>query len=177
MSAFSYEILTVVTASTTVFIKTGEEYNYNKYNIIFGKVLYNKKDFIYCLSIIDNSIQDILLVETENELEQKYAINKAFELSNYILSILFCIKTEPHSIEEEYRIVIIPYQDFKILDFRNKNGLITPYIDMIFPKLPLEEIVIGPKINDIAAKSGIDELLLAYDFNNINVRISNLQLR
>ncbi len=163
-------------------LKINDKFDYAKYSIYYGKVVYDEKEFKILLETIIYAIIDILkiLYTTENRDKQLYLKLELIKLENLLIASVLNMKYKPHYIEEEYRITIIPDDDYIIIEYINKNGLITPCIEMKFDNIiPIRKMVIGPKINDEAAKLGLDTLLKAYNYEikDDNIIQSKLSIR
>lgn len=96
------------------------------------------------------------------------------------------VKCEEWSKEEEVRYVrirernmLVSYsenggrfsypQDKKCVKYRDKNGRQVPYLDIVFPKLSLEGILIGKQFNFETTEKTIKTLLQQTGYKNISV--------
>ncbi|BBH24141.1 hypothetical protein Back11_54860 [Paenibacillus baekrokdamisoli] len=100
-----------------------------------------------------------------------------------------CFFKDPcFSHEEEYRVVFFQHDidhneakyNQKVL-FREKSGIITPYIEVrpltSSKKLPIQSITIGPKNNVDNAQVGLEFLLIKQGYDSISVERSRIPLR
>lgn len=92
--------------------------------------------------------------------------------------------------EEEYRIAIVlltwhfPNVN-EIINFRIYNGVFIPYIEISFkirddskiPCIPIKCITVGPKNNLDIAVFGLKQMLLYFDYNDIDIKVSKIPLR
>ena len=60
-------------------------------------------------------------------------------------------------------------QDKKCVKYRDKNGKQVPYLDIVFPKLSLERIVIGKHLELETTIKVINILLQQTDYQNIDI--------
>jgi Protein of unknown function (DUF2971). len=145
---------------------------------IHGKVIYDKKE------------QDALIQEEIDYVQEFINDNNMFKRWNdemeKIASAMASIEKLSHFFkkpvyysEKEYRFVFaVRKKDGIVTKFRDKNGIIIPYIEIDkLNKLPIKEIIIGPK-NDIdMAKHGIENLLQSKLYENVNMMESEATLR
>jgi hypothetical protein len=107
-------------------------------------------------SVIDEEVADML--------------SKRFILQ-LLHTIAKCFKHEGYEEENEYRLVNVEFSDKELEPkFRTRNGIVTPYVELTMkdtrkppqkhpPKLPIEEIIIGPDLDFNLAKRGLVMLL------------------
>jgi hypothetical protein len=91
------------------------------------------------------------------------AVKEFQEYRFYLLCVLFNMKDSYHDIEQEYRICIIPDANYKKIMFKNKEGILVPYISMNFERKNISSVVIGPMIKDEIAEYGIIQIRERYD--------------
>ena len=60
-------------------------------------------------------------------------------------------------------------QDKKCVKYRDNNGKQVPYLDIVFPKLSLEGILIGKQLNFETTEKTIKTLLQQIGYKNISV--------
>ena len=60
-------------------------------------------------------------------------------------------------------------QDKKCVKYRDNNGKQVPYLDIVFPKLSLEGILIGKQLNFETTEKTIKTLLQQTGYKNISV--------
>lgn len=73
----------------------------------------------------------------------------------------------PHYAREKHRKVL----------YRNKNGVIVPYIEEYLPKESLREVMIGPNIDPDLSKTTLEEFLNSRGFTDVKVNISKIPYR
>lgn len=144
--------------------------------IISGKVLYSEEDQIKFMSGILNAYYQILLLTRDNrnpEVQNQVITQKILILLHSSL-----LKEEAHQYENEYRIVIGVPDDAISENFRSRNGLILPYIEVELNDYScFKEITIGPKIDDNFAKSVLDYFLSKIKESKIESSKSDIKLR
>ncbi len=154
--------------------KQKEEDGIIKYSVFLGKVIYNKEVQIDILKQYINLITQIIVIGI------KYSkLNEALEyLKKYrffLLTIMLNMKESFHSIESEYRVCIVPDKKYVNIKYKNKDGLIIPYISINKSILPIKAIGIGPKIKDLIAFNGIHNMVknlgLGCDIYNSKISI------
>ena len=113
--------------------------------------------------------------------------NKADDEMKSVVSILMASqyimlrKNRTFEYEDECRIIGIgfPYfmkeKDREVL-YRNKNGIIVPYIEEFFPKEALKEVMLGPNLDPELSKATLEEFLSSRGFN-IEVKMSKVPYR
>jgi hypothetical protein len=145
---------------------------------IHGKVIYNKKRQEKLVQeetdYVREFINEINMFKRWNDEEGKIASAMA---SIEKLSHFF--KKPVYRSEKEYRFVFaVRKKDGIVTKFRDKNGIIIPYIEIDkLNKLPIKEIIIGPK-NDIdMAKQDIENLLKSKQYENVSIKESEATLR
>lgn len=98
-------------------------------------------------------------------------------LSHNDLSLQACyLKTPAYRDEREWRISRERLNDhFQEVNFREKNGLIIPYIDIDIPLSCVKQIIIGPREDQRLCASSIGEMLRKYaGYYQIDVLLSSL---
>jgi hypothetical protein len=113
--------------------------------------------------------------------------NKADDEMKSVVSILMASqyimlrKNRTFEYEDECRIIGIgfPYfmkeKDREVL-YRNKNGIIVPYIEEFFPKKALKEVMLGPNLDPELSKATLEEFLSSRGFN-VDVKMSKVPYR
>jgi hypothetical protein len=61
--------------------------------------------------------------------------------------------------------------------FRSKNGLIIPFAKLKFETMPIEEIIIGPRISDELVENGLKQLCDNNNIQNVKIKHSLLKIR
>lgn len=98
-------------------------------------------------------------------------------LSHNDLSLQACyLKTPAYRDEREWRISRERLNDhFQEVNFREKNGLIIPYIDIDIPLSCVKQIIIGPREDQRLCASSIGKMLRKYaGYYQIDVLLSSL---
>lgn len=91
------------------------------------------------------------------------------------INLLNSIKEEYYRYEEEFRIYNGAEPDS--VKFRERKGVLIPYIEMWFPKQALSEIIIGPANKEELTSASITQLLKYRNYNNVLVTKSEMQFR
>ena len=92
-----------------------------------------------------------------------------------LINLLNSIKEEYYRYEEEFRIYNGAEPDS--VKFRERKGVLIPYIEMWFPKQALSEIIIGPANKEELTSASITQLLKYRNYNNVLVTKSEMQFR
>ena len=99
-------------------------------------------------------------------------------LTNKLKATLMTNKGKEHAAENEYRIAIIPDKEWlNKIKYRNRFGIITPYIKIKFDSIPISELVIGPKIFEGISEKGCDAMLKSYGYTHAKVVKTKLDVR
>ena len=95
----------------------------------------------------------------------------------YIETCLSC-KNDAFHEENEYRCVI-QNKDPKDICFREKNGIVVPYVEVKIPKEAIAEIIIGPTNKSELTSYSVLNMLKTkeYDWENINIFTSMIPYR
>ena len=95
-----------------------------------------------------------------------------------LINFCFSFKRGEYQLEKEWRLCKNEHDETKI-KFRERNGIIIPYVEHFFDKEIIKKIVIGPCVNKKLTKESIEMLLKSRNYNlpkNL-VRISNVPYR
>ena len=155
------------------------EYSYDDYSLYFGLVLYarrKQKQFIVeAVDYIDKALRIIGARVAVNESDA--SLGEMSKFIQFLVSALYNMKYEPHRVEEEYRITLIPDTSFQGVAHKARSGIITPYIELGHINSTIDSIIIGPKMKDEAASKGLDCLLNLSGLSNVKVLNSSIKLR
>ena len=142
-------------------------------------IFFNNIDF--CNVIYKNEEKEELLETAINEIDDEKNINKFIKKLN---DYQYIFKHESFEYEEEVRLIIkIPKNSTtqnKLLNFRTRNGIIVPFIQLDLGKIPnntVSEIMIGPLSNDAVANENLRMFLEFNGHSNINIRNSDIPIR
>jgi hypothetical protein len=152
----------------------------NEFFVAYGKVIYNKEDQEQILhDALFNSFKNVYQFKDEYKLDEfENELPRLFFSIITACSIFF--KQEAFRQEEEYRVAFTRRTKETEVNFREKNGILIPYISVHFEdKLPIKKVTIGPKNNISVAKNGIEYFLRnrGYDLQDITVDKSEVTLR
>jgi len=148
-------------------------------NIFNGRILYNhqrQKEFISDSFDFFNRVLSYHVGSLRTEKEGKANLQTSMMSINF-RNGLYNMKLEPHHIENEYRIIVIPNKGFDNIQFRSAKGLAVPYIVINIERLPIASITIGPKVKDVAAEIGIRQLLEKTGNQGVKIKHSQLHVR
>ncbi len=119
--------------------------------------------------------------------EPLLAINKFFKKNpdsdlksflHYFFHVLMMFKDPKFKDEEEYRFVFIIPEYEKFVQYYVANGILIPYIEIHFEnKIPLENIIIGPRNNIDIAEVSINSFLKSKGYEGVKVTRSDIPLR
>ena len=140
-----------------------------KATVYFGKIIYDKTKQIDIIKRLLQKFVDFLQTDTQHEeFVAAYAVDKIIEQGTFF-------KMEFFSVEEEYRLAIIPYVDdngqFLALEeerlFMERNGIFIPYVDIEFAPDILQGITISPTLDFQMTKQSL-EMILANKYPNMD---------
>lgn len=160
------------------------------YNIGFDSFIFEYSAFIKGEVCYNTEEQNKMLKDSIYAANEEYKTNKqAWEnlWNNFIIYSLF-FKDEIYSAESEYRVIYcITNNDGECekCSFRNKNGLIIPYIKVTFEELqknfpsvkPIKSIKISPLNNGEITKYGVSRLITAKGFDYVKVSSSGIDMK
>jgi len=137
-----------------------------------GKVIYDKKVYEPLIKIILD-FTDTFSPEIGPGLKAYIDPSVFFEYEDILTVLLSCIKQEYNSLEQEYRFMIMSDKKY----FREKNGMIIPFTKLKLETIPIEEIIIGPRIADELAENGLRQLCDNNNIQNVKIKHSLLKIR
>lgn len=137
---------------------------------------------VYVGTEYDNDVFDNIYKRDWGE-EFKNANNKMKSDVSICMAFQYIMlrKNRTFEYEDECRIIGIgfPYfmkeKDREVL-YRNKNGIIVPYIEEFFPKEALKEVMLGPNLDPELSKATLEEFLNSRGFN-VEVKMSKVPYR
>lgn len=87
-------------------------------------------------------------------------------------------KLECFSHEKEIRLIYTASdEDEEKIQYRTKNGVLIPYIEIPFFKETVKEITIGPLVERELAVENLKEFLDLRGYKNIDIKVSNVPIR
>jgi len=147
--------------------------------LLYDKVQYDINEQEKIIHSIFNYFEE--LVSKENNLDIVYAY-RILTIHNLLICSLF-FKHQSFKEESEFRIVLNVHTGLdKVVKFRTSNGCLVPYceIGMEFGKpkrLPIKEVLIGPRNKLDIAQKGVDAYLNYYGYNNVYISKTQVPLR
>jgi len=88
----------------------------------------------------------------------------SFEFPFKLIAFSFSFKRNEYRSEKEWRLCKNEFNETKV-EFREKDGLLIPFIRHFFDKRIIKKIVIGPCVNKKLSKESIEMLLKSKEFN------------
>lgn len=176
---FSLPELMDILSSKTAMLLENSDYRYTGFSIFHGKVLYQydlQQQFVKDSVKLFISFLDIGR-SLEDSADKQSLLKHINNLRFLLYAALYNMKYLPHSVENEFRICIIPNDDFRGALFRERNGLIIPFVEVGNITKPIKEIVIGPKVHDENALQGIQAILQHRGMEKVKISRSKLEIR
>ncbi len=81
-----------------------------------------------------------------------------------LVAFSFSFKRNEYSLEKEWRLCKNEFDETKV-KYREKNGLVIPFIEHYFEKEIIKKIIIGPCVNKKLTKESIEMLLKSRKYN------------
>lgn len=157
----------------------GDAYTFSRYSFMHGKVLYAPDLQAQFTSEAVDTLMTLIQVGTPLRLDpdlKSYA-NALTKFTFILYAALYNMKSKLHEVENEYRITVIPDSDYTNVSFRDRQGLIVPYIQLGKLSRHIKKIVIGPKIHDSSATAGLQSCLEQNRLDHVVVEMSKLEIR
>lgn len=126
-----------------------------------------------CLTYIGKN-QDIM----QKQVNDVQILLRLFSMNTTILSTCLGSKNSAYAYEAETRYVV-ECDNKSYVKFRNKNGIIVPFVEIEIPKEALGSIVIGPTNNSLLTRNSIEKFLSinGYDLNQVEIVSSTVPYR
>lgn len=177
--AVNIEELMANVADHSVCLKDGDDYTFSRYSFMHGKVLYAPDLQSQFTSEAIDTLMTLIQVGTtlRRDPDLRTYANALTSFAFILYAALYNMKSKLHEVENEYRIVVIPDSDYSNVSFRDRQGLIVPYIQMGKVAKQIKKIVIGPKIHDSSATDGLHSCLEHGGFHHVAVEMSKLEIR
>jgi hypothetical protein len=134
-----------------------------------GKVIYDKSVY----EPLEKKIIDFLDTFGQGGMQAYIEPSTFFDYEKILTILISCIKQEYNSLENEYRFMIASDKKY----FRAKNGLIVPFTKLKLGAMPIEEIIIGPRISDELVKRGLRQLCDSNNIKKVKIKHSLLKIR
>lgn len=160
------------------------------YNVTTQKRLIDEAINKYC-----QEIPPIILTVTGRiGIPHKVVQDFSHSITKIFHEYLYCFKHPSWEAEQEWRLVrrIVPFKTFdnvpdvEELHFReSKNGVIIPFVDLNLTeedpndhlmRMPISQIIIGPKLLYLSAENSVKQLLRKYDYDGVKITQSNIPL-
>ena len=157
----------------------------NKFSLIYGAIIYDKKKQIQILKAI--------LLKWNTKFEKAMQSKKVqidgnttrlidilLELSDVLSLISIFFKNPNFKNEQEYRIVFVNNVSQKTaqkINVMEKNGIFVPFLEYKFGKGTVNAINIGPTLNENIFKTSTHRMLLNFGYENVAVNQSKIPLR
>lgn len=160
------------------YVKNGR---YQGYNI---KICRPKQEGIRAFRVeyFDNNLKKIITECAKEFMEEKKSGKKCmshYELFEQYLSICrLTHKSEYFKHEDEIRLILMAEEsEKKKCKFREKNGILIPYIERDFDKEILQKITVGPLIEREVAKENLELYLENNEYENVEIDYSKAPIR
>lgn len=150
----------------------------------YGEVIYNKEQQLKAIKTICDKI--------EAEKSKNFPEKSMVDLHRYICSYGMFFKDKSFSDEKEYR-VLIEISESRVnndrknyankfnqkirLDFYERNGMIVPCLMVPFDTSAVKRITMAPIMEKGIAQSGVEEFLKVNNFENVEVKPSEIPIR
>lgn len=152
---------------------------FGDYSVYFGRVLYamseQKQLVVDSIPFIDRAIAAVGAKLSSNPSDPSTRYLSYFIQT--LVSALYNMKAEPHAVEKEYRITIVPDATYRGVQYKDRNGIVTPYVRIGPIVDAIDTVVIGPLMKDKAAHQGVMHLLSTIGAQRIRVSHSAIRLR
>ena len=108
---------------------------------------------------------------------------RVFSAMGELIGFAFCFKDPAWAEEQEWRAVhVLPHGELEGVQFRPDSGVAMPYISLAMGtgpdgKLPIREIVQGPRVNTDTAVRSLELLLAANGYSDVDITVSSVPLR
>ena len=129
--------------------------------LLYGNVIYDKDEQVRLILNKVHEITDKLKSKLRKNNNDEPLIGDAQEeLFDFIQMIRIFFKRYGFKHEKEIRIALLtnPSEDLE-MGFNSINGLVRPYVEYKFEKLPINEIIMSPSIEFELARKGLLYLL------------------
>lgn len=131
-----------------------------------------KKQFLQNKEFIDKHINQNLNKSSAFEISKK----SLEEFNQYVVCL--SLKDPSFKYENEWRIVwMVDKDETKLIKYRNKKGLIAPYIEYCFPKYVLSEIWIPNNEKTDMNKNSLLNMLKQYGYHDVEIIVSKTPYR
>lgn len=141
--------------------------------IIAGKVIYDVAIIFEILgAVITPFYKEYLKYPGEDSLTAGYFT--LCELALLLVKFRLFFKHPSFSNEQEYRIVIAGQNN---TEYRERKGIIIPYIEQHFSKNSVLGITISPTQKQELTKMGVELFTKEYNYNNLYYNFSSIPLR
>lgn len=170
-------LLSQLSISRRLALKTRGGKDSYEYLAAVGRVLYDEQAQIDFFTILIQRYAPLLTPAKDKNLEKKSRADARHMWKTFVM-YSYMIKESSHSSENEFRVVIMVPDNAETIHFRNRNGIVLPYVKLAsgLDTLPINEVTIGPKINESIAKLGVQMLLEEYRIL-ANINDSKIRLR
>ncbi|HEC61099.1 MAG TPA: hypothetical protein ENI27_02465, partial [bacterium] len=133
---------------------TLQGFAYQSFSLFHGRVLYDKSRQRRLLNLLLKRILPLVEMQMQSMQEGRddTTIAEATVQATYLLyACIYNMKSAAFSVENEYRIVVMPDCGFGNIKYKNRNGQQVPYVELGGCPLPFHQVVIGPAIRDASA--------------------------
>lgn len=146
----------------------------------------NRDTYIQTVIYSDSETKDTLVSKFKSDLtlllnnptpNEEVVLEKISEFLGSNLAMTASIKPQQFQDEKEIRVVTFSFQkELSMQSYRERNGVIIPYIEIPYPIEAITKIIIGPSSNQELAKKGLEILKFQKGFK-FKIALSECSLR
>jgi hypothetical protein len=145
------------TSTKSLLLMQDGKFDFTDYSVYFGKMLYSqdkqRKMIEDAVKFVDTALGLISVYRPGRPAEEMQG-----EMSRFLqlfVAMLYNIKHEPHEVENEFRVVLLPDPGFRGTQYAPRRGIVTPYVVLGPIEKVIARIVIGPKMREQMAETGL----------------------
>jgi len=139
---------------------------------------------------INDAKEFALGIQEKQIIDEKHygAIMADFARESFTELFLFCLTCKNPAFEEEKEwrsVPLIFFGPIERLNSREVDGIIIPYVEVLFPslkpekpdQLPIVEIIQGPLVEPALGENSLRMLLKKHGYDDVSVRLSKVPIR
>ncbi len=156
---------------------TSQDFAYQSFSLFHGRVLYDETRQRRLLNLLLRRIMPLVELQMQSMQEGRgdTTIAEATVRATHLLyACIYNMKSAAFSVENEYRIVVMPDRSFGNIKHKNRNGQQIPYVELGGCPLPFHQVVIGPAIRDASAEQRLSILLESVARSDVVIRRSQI---
>lgn len=129
-------------------------------NTVLLRCQYNKTDILNRLTKDWKDLYDKITFKNGGKTIEMDSFRFMFNL----VAFSFSFKRSEYNLEKEWRLCKNEFDETKVR-YREKNGLVIPFVEHYFEKEIIKKIIIGPCVNKNLTKESIEMLLKSRKYN------------